>query len=206
MARRATSTKRTPRRASKDAAANPPAEKRLLPQPAGTTTEAPLEQLLTFLIGDDEYGISILRVREIAEYRTLTPVPMTAAWMRGVMNLRGTVVPVVDLAARLGMEPTTVSRRTCLIIVEMDADGERVVIAVMVDAVSRVVDVSQADIQEPPPFGLGIDFVPGLVRVDERLIVLLDLAAILSSTDIMDAATLLPTLRDQAAGGTDAHQ
>jgi len=164
------------------------------------------EQLLTFLIGDDEHGISILRVREIAEYRPPTPVPMTAAWMRGVMNLRGTVVPVVDLAARLGLERTAVSRRTCLIIVEMDADGERVVIAVMVDAVSRVVDVSQADIQEPPPFGLGVDFVPGLVRVDERLIVLLDLAAILSSAEILDAATLLPTLHGQAAGGADAHQ
>jgi purine-binding chemotaxis protein CheW len=167
------------------------------------------EQLLTFLIGDDEYGISILRVREIAEYRALTPVPMTAPWMRGVMNLRGTVVPVVDLAARLGLEKTSVSRRTCLIIVEidaeMDADTERVVIAVMVDGVSRVVEVSAEDIQEPPPFGLGIDFVPGLVRIDERLIVLLDLAAILSSAEIMNAAALLPSLRDTGEGA-DARQ
>ena len=160
-------------------------------------------QLLTFLIGEDEYGISILRVREIAEYRTLTPVPMTAEWMRGVMNLRGTVVPVVDLAARLGLEQTRVSRRTCLIIVELDADTERVVIAVMVDAVSRVVDVSTDDIQEPPPFGLGIDFVPGLARVDERLIVLLDLAEILSTVEIVDAAAILPSLRNETA---DARQ
>ncbi len=164
------------------------------------------EQLLTFLIGDDEYGISILRVREIAEYRTLTPVPMTAAWMRGVMNLRGTVVPVVDLAARLGLERTNVSRRTCLIIVEMDVDTEKVVIAVMADGVSRVVDVDASEIQEPPPFGLGIDFVPGLVRVDDRLIVLLDLTAILSSAEIMDAAALLPALRDQTAESVDAHR
>ncbi|HYK02566.1 MAG TPA: chemotaxis protein CheW [Thermoanaerobaculia bacterium] len=165
-----------------------------------------MDQLLTFLIGEDEYGISILRVREIAEYRTLTPVPMTAPWMRGVMNLRGTVVPVVDLAARLGLERTNVSRRTCLIIVEMDVDTERVVIAVMVDAVSRVVDVSQSDIQEPPPFGLAIDCVPGLVRVDERLIVLLDLTAILSTTEIMDAAALLPSLREQSVEAADARQ
>ena len=153
------------------------------------------QQLLTCLIGDDEYGISILRVREIAEYRTLTPVPMTAAWMRGVMNLRGTVVPVVDLAARLGLERTNVSRRTCLIIVEMDVETEKVVIAVMVDGVSRVVDVDESEIQEPPPFGLGIDFVPGLVRVDERLIVLLDLTAILSTAEILDAAALLADAR-----------
>ena len=148
------------------------------------------EQLLTFLMGEDEYGISILRVREIAEYRTLTPVPMTAAWMRGVMNLRGTVVPVVDLAAKLGLEQTRVSRRTCLIIVELDVETERVVIAVMVDAVSRVVDVSSDDIQEPPPFGLGIDFVPGLVRVDERLIVLLDLTAILATSEVLELDVL----------------
>ena len=148
------------------------------------------EQLLTFLMGEDEYGISILRVREIAEYRTLTPVPTTPAWMRGVMNLRGTVVPVVDLAAKLGLEQTRVSRRTCLIIVELDVETERVVIAVMVDAVSRVVDVSSDDIQEPPPFGLGIDFVPGLVRVDERLIVLLDLTAILATSEVLELDVL----------------
>lgn len=145
------------------------------------------DQLLTFLIGEDEYGISILRVREIAEYRTLTPVPMTAPWIRGVMNLRGTVVPVVDLAAKLGLDRTTVSRRTCLIIMEMDVETERVVVAEMVDGVSRVVEVSPADIQEPPPFGLGIDFVPGLVRVDERLIVLLDLVAVLATEEILEA-------------------
>lgn len=154
-----------------------------------------MEQLLTFLMGEDEYGISILRVREIAEYRTLTPVPTTPAWMRGVMNLRGTVVPVVDLAAKLGLERTQVSRRTCLIIVEMDADGERVVIAVMVDGVSRVVDVAPSDIQEPPAFGLAVDFVPGLVRVDERLIVLLDLTSILSTAELVDAAALLAHAR-----------
>lgn len=164
------------------------------------------EQLLTFLIGDDEHGISILRVREIAEYRALTPVPMTAPWMRGVMNLRGTVVPVVDLAARLGLGRTNVSRRTCLIIVELDDDAERVVMAVMVDRVSRVVQVDPSEIQEPPPFGLGIDFVPGLVRVDDRLIVLLDLTAILSSTEIMDAAALLPALRSEMAESVDARQ
>ena len=145
------------------------------------------EQLLTFLIGDDEHGISILRVREIAEYRPLTPVPMTGPWMRGVMNLRGTVVPVVDLAARLGRGRTTVSRRTCLIIVELDEDAERVVMAVMVDRVSRVVQVDPSEIQEAPPFGLGIDFVPGLVRVGDRLIVLLDLPAILSTAESVDA-------------------
>ena len=141
-----------------------------------------VQQLLTFLIGDDEYGISILRVREIAEYRPLTPAPMTHAWMRGVMNLRGTVVPVVDLGAKLGLAPTQLSRRTCLVIVEMEIEGEATVIAVMVDGVSRVVDVPSEDIQETPPFGLNVEFVPGLVRVDDAMIILLDLGAILPET------------------------
>jgi purine-binding chemotaxis protein CheW len=168
--------------------------------------EPEIEQLLTFLIGGDEYGISILRVREIAEYRPLTPVPMTPAWMRGVMNLRGIIVPVVDLAAKLGLDPAGVSRRTCLIIVETEIDEEKIIIAVMVDSVRRVVDVSRSDIQEPPPFGLGIDFVPGLVRVGERTIVLLDLTAILSSTELVDAAALLPALREEVAEAVHARQ
>lgn len=178
-----------------------------MPEPIPTQIN---DQVLTFLIGEDEYGISTQRVREIAEYRTLTPVPMAAPWMRGVLNLRGTVVPVVDLAARLGLERTAVSRRSCLIIVETsvetDIEADRAVMAVMVNSVRRVVEVSPEDIQEPPPFGLGIDFVPGLVRVDGRLIVLLDLTAILSSAEVLDAATLLPALRDQAAEAADARQ
>lgn len=192
MARRRTSTKRsaTPRGATAASAVV-----------VAPTPEAAPEQLLTFLIGADEYGISILHVREIAEYRPLTPVPKTAPWMRGVMNLRGTVVPVVDLAAKLGLEPTRVSRRTCLVIVEMNVESESFVVAVMVDSVSRVVDVASEDIQEPPPFGLGIDFVPGLVRMDDALIVLLDLATILATAELVDAAALPPALRDGAAEG-----
>lgn len=165
-----------------------------------------IEQLLTFVIGADEYGISILRVREIAEYRPLTPVPMTPPWMRGVMNLRGTVVPVVDLAAKLGLDQTRVSRRTCLVIVEMELEAEEVMMAVMVDGVSRVVDVPRADIQEPPPFGLSIDFVPGVIRMDETLIILLDLKTILSGADVLDATALIPALRDQSTDGAHAQR
>ena len=164
---------------------------------------ASTEQLLTFLIGRDEYGISILRVREIAEYRPLTPVPMRPVWMRGVMNLRGTVVPVVDLASKLGLGTTAISRFTCLIIVDLDVDGERTVVAVMVDAVSRVVDVASHEIQEAPPFGLGLDIVPGLVRVDGELIVLLDLIAIVTERELTGAAEALPALRAEMNEGVE---
>lgn len=190
MARRPTST----RRKTAKAAAIPEA-KRVARRD---------EQLLTFLIGRDEYGISILRVREIAEYRPLTPVPMRPEWMRGVMNLRGTVVPVVDLASKLGLGSTAISRLTCLIIVDLDVEGDSTVIAVMVDAVRRVVDVLGEDIQEAPPFGLELDIIPGLVRVDGELIVLLDLTTIVSERELTGAAELLPALRD-GSGTADAH-
>ncbi|HEU4888588.1 MAG TPA: chemotaxis protein CheW [Thermoanaerobaculia bacterium] len=199
-------TKRKARRAPEDAVVIPPAKPAQFAKPAQLPDEPEIEQLLTFRIGKDEYGISILRVREIAEYRPLTPVPMTPPWMRGVMNLRGVVVPVIDLSAKLGLQQALVSRRTCLIIVETETDGEKMVMAMMVDSVSRVVDVSRSEIQEPPPFGLGIDFVPGLVRVDDRLIVLLDLLAILSSTELVDAAAFLPALREVPAEGVHARQ
>jgi purine-binding chemotaxis protein CheW len=157
-----------------------------------------MEQLLTFVIGRNEYGISILRVREIAEYRQLTPVPMRPSWMPGVMNLRGTVVPVVDLAAKLGLGTTAISRFTCLIIIDLELDGERTVVAVMVDSVRRVVDVAATDIQEAPPFGMTFDIVPGMVRVDGELIILLDVTAIVSESELTGAAELLPALREAA--------
>jgi purine-binding chemotaxis protein CheW len=153
-----------------------------------------MEQLLTFLIGADEYGISVARVHEIAEYRPLTPVPMLPEWMRGVMNLRGKVVPVVDLAAKLGL---------CLIILDIENAGEPMVIAVMVDAVRRVVDIETADIQEAPPFGMLVDVVPGIVRVDGTLIVLLDLAGIVGDQELSGTAQLLPAMRE-AAEAADA--
>ncbi|HET8774854.1 MAG TPA: chemotaxis protein CheW [Thermoanaerobaculia bacterium] len=189
MARRPTTSTR--RKTAKPAAA-----------PEAKTAARGDEQLLTFLIGRDEYGISILRVREIAEDRPLTPVPMRPQWMRGVMNLRGTVVPVVDLASKLGLGTTVISRFTCLIIVDLDVEGESTVIAVMVDAVRRVVDVRGEDIQEAPPFGLELDIIPGMVRVDGELIVLLDLATILSERELTGAAEVLPALHD---GGAVAH-
>ncbi|MEA2489839.1 MAG: purine-binding chemotaxis protein CheW [Acidobacteriota bacterium] len=162
-----------------------------------------MEQLLTFLIGPDEYGISVARVREIAEYRPLTPVPMLPEWMRGVMNLRGKVVPVVDLAAKLGLGVTAISRFTCLIIVDVENNGEPMVIAVMVDAVRRVADIETADIQEAPPFGMLVDVVPGIVRVDGTFIVLLDLEGIVGDQELSGTAQLLPAMRE-AAEAADA--
>ena len=165
--------------------------------PAHDTTVA-TEQLLTFRLGLDEYGISILRVREIAEFPRLTPIPGRPAWMRGVMNLRSTVVPVVDLAAKLGLGMTIPSRLTCVIIVDLELEGERNIVALMVDAVQRVVDINVAEIQPAPPFGMAVDIIPGILRVDGQLITLLDLAAIVARSEVEGLGELLKTTRDGA--------
>jgi purine-binding chemotaxis protein CheW len=131
-------------------------------------------QLLTFLLGADEYGFAIDGVREIAEFKPLTPVPMRPRWVRGVMNLRGTVVPVIDLPARFGFAPIEVTRRTCLIVVEVEVSGNSNLMAVMVDAVMRVVDVAAGEVEEAPPFGMPEDVVIGTVQLNGSMIVLLD--------------------------------
>lgn len=153
---------------------------------------ATVDQLLTFFAAGHEYAISILHVREIAEYRPLTPVPGTPPWIRGVMNLRGTVVPAIDLAAKLGMDATAVTRRTCLLIIEATLEEEPVVLAIMVDSVSRVVDLSADELQDAPSFGPTIDvsFLVGMARIDERLVLLLDLTHIVETSSVLSAAAL----------------
>lgn len=155
-------------------------------------------QALTLYLDDAEYAIPILRVREIASYESVTPVPTTPVWIRGVMNLRGTVVPVVDLRAKLGLGRTTITKRTCLVIVELVGDGEETVMAVVVDGVNRVIDLSPEDVQEAPAFGTQVDvgFLDGLIHLEERLILLLDLNRILSAVHLRD-------LRETESHGSD---
>ncbi len=134
-----------------------------------TNTLEALEQtqFLTFLLADESYAISILRVREIIEYETVTRVPNMPASIRGVINLRGAVVPVVDMGLRFGMREIQVTKRTCVIIVEVEANGERLVMGLMADAVSQVIDLPPADIEPPPAFGtrVRVDFLKGLGKM-----------------------------------------
>src|SRR5262245_64240491 len=110
-------------------------------------------QYLGFHVADEEYAVGILRVREILEFDTLTKVPGTPPSIRGVINLRGRVVPVVDLAVKLGLPPSTATRETCIVVVETEVEGERAVMGVLVDSVSQVIDLPSSEVQPPPPFG-----------------------------------------------------
>jgi purine-binding chemotaxis protein CheW len=152
--------------------------------PALAPAPDPVEptQYLTFMVGKELYAIGILGVREIIEYHKLTEVPMMPPAIRGVINLRGSVVPVVDLSARFGRTPSEVTKRTCIVIVEQELDGERQVLGVVVDAVNQVLDIPQQDIEPAPTFGTKIrsEFIQGMGKVDGKFVVLLDVARVLS--------------------------
>lgn len=143
---------------------------------------AEVRQYLTFSLGGEMFAVGILNVKEIIEYGHLTEIPMMPAFIRGVINLRGAVVPVIDLAARFGGQPTQVGRRSCVIIIEI-ADGDMVQdIGVLVDSVSAVLDIPDGDIEPPPAFGARIrtDFIEGMGKIAGKFVIILNVQRVLS--------------------------
>ena len=145
-----------------------------------------MNQYLTFFIRGEEYAIGILRVREIIEFERVTRVPAMPLHVRGVINLRGAVLPVVDLAAKFGLAPAEPSRTTCIVVVETRLAGELHVVGLIADAVSEVIDLDEASIEPPPSFGthVRVDFLTGMGKLDNRLVLLLDIDRILSPVEI----------------------
>ena len=143
------------------------------------TTQQP--QALTFAVGAQQYAIGILNVKEIIEYDTPTRVPESPDYVAGVINLRGTVVPVVDLALRFHATPAPVTKRTCSIIVEIDSRGQKIPIGVIADSVNTVIDLTRDAVDEPPQFGTGLrsDFLAGMIRSANRFVLLLDIDRVL---------------------------
>jgi purine-binding chemotaxis protein CheW len=136
-------------------------------------------QHLTFALGDQDYGIEILKVQEIKGYSAITPIPNTPSHIKGVINLRGTVVPVIDLRAKLSMEPVEYSKFTVIVMVTV---GEKVV-GLVVDAVKDVLAVAPDQIQPPPDMGDPVDtrYLQGLAAVGEKLVALLDVDTLFAS-------------------------
>jgi purine-binding chemotaxis protein CheW len=158
-------------------------------------------QYLTFQLGGEEFAFSILRVREILEYDTITRVPNAPGVVRGVINLRGSVVPVVDLALLFGLAPTEVTKRTCTVIVEAHLEGQELVMGVLADAVSQVVELGPDAIEPPPSFGTRarIEYVMGMGKLDARKFVLiLDIDRLLGEATL--PAAPLPHPEDQKEG------
>lgn len=140
------------------------------------------EQYLTFTIGSEEYGIEILKVQEIKGYSAITPIPSAPPYVRGVINLRGTIVPVIDLRARFGMTEEAYTKFTVIIVVNL---GRRVV-GLVVDAVSDVLNVGEEDVDPPPPLGVGVEtaFMTGLAKMGERLVLLLDIEKVANLEEV----------------------
>ena len=156
------------------------------------TAAAGETQYLGFHVAEEEYAIGILRVREILEYDTATRVPGTPRSIRGVINLRGRVVPVVDLAVKLGLPESQITKRTCVVVVEVDLGGERSVMGVLADSVSQVLDLPQGEIEPPPPFGprVRVECLVGMGRAGKRFVLLLDIDKLLSLDELSVAAQL----------------
>jgi len=150
------------------------------------------QQYLTFLLGNEMFAIGILSVREIIEYGFVTQVPMTPPFIRGVLNLRGAVVPVVDLMVRFGRPIQENTKRTCIVIVEIETGKGRQEMGVVVDAVNEVLEIAYADIEPPPEFGARIrnDFIKGMGKINEKFVVVLDPNRVLSVEEVAVLANL----------------
>lgn len=136
---------------------------------------------LTFALHSEEYGLEILNVREIIGYMTPTQVPQTIHYIKGVINLRGQVIPVIDLRLKFGMPEADITEKTCIIVVEALKDGSRKQIGIIVDSVSEVLDVAENAIEPPPEFGSGIDrtLITGMAKMESKIIILLDIDRVL---------------------------
>ncbi|MFO7910722.1 MAG: chemotaxis protein CheW [Desulfotignum sp.] len=141
---------------------------------------------LTFTLADEEYGIGILKVKEIIGMMAITSVPRTPDFVKGVINLRGKVIPVIDLRLKFGMPSIDYTDRTCIIVVEIDADDMTIQIGIVVDAVSEVLNIKEEEIENAPSFGtsLNTDYILGMAKIDKGVKILLDIDRVLSAKEI----------------------
>lgn len=148
--------------------------------------DAQAGQYLTFYIGKEVFAVGILAIKEIIQYGQLTTVPLMPAYIRGVINLRGSVVPVIDLAVRLGRGEAQVGKRSCIVIVEVDYGGEAMDIGVMVDMVSAVIEIGPDQIESAPAFGASVraDFIEGIGKVGAQFVVILHIGHTFSMDEL----------------------
>ena len=149
-------------------------------------------QYLTFMLSGETYAISIVRIKEIIQYCQLTEVPRMPDFIRGVINLRGAVVPVVDLSARFGKPLSQVGRRNCIIIIEVATEEETHNVGVMVDAVNAVLEISDSEIEPAPTFGANIhaEFIAGMGKINGKFVIILNIQQVLSMNDMAALATV----------------
>jgi purine-binding chemotaxis protein CheW len=157
--------------------------KRQLQQQTAIATSV---QHLMFHLNGETFATPIQSIREIIEYQVMTRIPLTPEFLKGVINLRGAVVPVLDLSARLGRNPTQIGKRTCIVIVDVQVNEQYFHIGVVVDGVTEVLDVEPDKLETPPNFGLGLrsDFIAGMINQKDHFIVVLDMDCVLSAQEL----------------------
>ena len=165
---------------------NLPVSTRTSSAEGGREVQSEEGQYLTFTLRGEMFAIGILNIKEILEYGSLTAVPMMPDFIRGVINLRGAVVPVVDLAARFGGRPSEVTKRTCIVIIEVSTGEGRQDIGVVVDAVSEVLEIPASEIEPAPGFGAKIrtEFIRGMGKVEGKFVIILDVDKVLSVDEL----------------------
>ncbi len=141
---------------------------------------------LTFTLADEDYGIGILKIKEIIGMMPVTTVPQTPEFVKGVINLRGKVIPVVDLRLKFGMESIDYTERTCIIVVEITGSAGTVQIGIVVDAVSEVLNIGATDIEDTPTFGarLNTDYILGMAKMEGGVKILLDISKVLNADEV----------------------
>lgn len=153
--------------------------------PVQTITE--VRQYLTFKLGEEIFALDVDKVREVLDYTAITRIPRTPPFMRGVINLRGSVVPVVDLRLAFGMTATAKTVSTCIVVVEVSMDGENVVLGALADSVEEVIDLEPEQIQPGPRLGASIDtnFIRGMGKRDSQFLMILDIDRVFSNEQMM---------------------
>lgn len=153
---------------------------------AGEATAEREGKYLTFTLANEEYGIGILKIKEIIGMQPITSVPQTPAYVKGVINLRGKVIPVVDLRRRFDMEAADYTERTCIIVVEIAGQSATIMIGIVVDSVSEVLNMKAAQIEDTPTFGMTLDtdYIQGMAKIEGGVKILLDIDRVLAPEEI----------------------
>ncbi len=149
-------------------------------------SEKETKQYLTFKLAHETFAVDVARVREILDLINITKVPRTPDFMRGVINLRGSVVPVVDMRSKFGMSSAETTVNTCIIIVEVEIDGDGTVLGAMADSVQEVLELSPEQIEPPPRIGskLKTDFIKGMGKRDDHFVIILDIDQVFSASEL----------------------
>lgn len=160
---------------------------------AGPQADARAGKYLTFQLANEEFGIRVLKVREIMGLQEITAVPQTPAHIKGVINLRGKVVPVIDLRLKFSLPAADYTQRTCIIVTQVQGESATVMVGIVVDGVSEVLNLSAAEIEDTPDFGdgTGIRYLLGMAKVKGKVKILLDIDQVLSTQELHNLAVAI---------------